>query len=455
MEFIESLPSRPTSYSSDSQVAGELVQAFLAPPPEQGRDLKGLLQKLDGAIDCALETAGPGYMAYIPGGGLYTSALAEFYARSTNRYGGNAFPAPALTALEESVLRWMAQDVCGLPKGSTGLLTTGGSMATFSAVVTAREDRLEEEFTQGTVYVGVHAHHSVRKAARLAGISARNIRVVPSGENLRMDVRVAAEMIRRDRAAGRCPFLLVGSAGTTDTGTVDPLPALADLAAEERLWFHVDAAYGGFFRLTERGRRQLAGTERADSVTLDPHKSLFLPFGTGALVVRDPTKLYAAHEGTGSYLQDLTSEGGLPNYAHMGPELTRETRGLRVWLPLHVHGVSAFREALDEKLNLAERVHDRLSGLPGLEVPWHPDLSIVAFRVRPRDSGAAAAEAADEATRELLMKINNDPRVLISSTVVDGRQTLRVCIIIHRTHEDRVDELLDIIEEHCPVTDVK
>ncbi|MFJ2647992.1 pyridoxal phosphate-dependent decarboxylase family protein [Streptomyces sp. NPDC087420] len=445
MDFVESLPDRPTGNTTDPQETADLVKSFLAEPPEEAGDLTALLDRLERAVECSLETAGPGYLAYVPGGGLYSSALAEFYTRAVNRYGSLAMVAPALTALEESVLRWMARDVCGLPEGSTGLLTTGGSMATFSAVVAARHQRLGEDLTGGTAYVTAYAHHSVAKAARLAGIAARNVRTVPCTADLRMDTEAAAAMISADRAAGLRPFLLVGSAGTTGTGAVDPLPALAGLAEREDLWFHVDAAYGGFFRLTERGRRRLAGTERADSVTLDPHKTLFLPFGTGALVVRDPATLYAAHEGTGDYLQDLGSADGLPNYAHLGPELTHEVRGLRAWIPLHLHGVAAFRDALDEKLDLAERVHDRLAGLPALEVPWRPELSTVAFRVRPRDSGADAVEEADRATRHLLDRINDDPRVLLSSTVADGRQTIRVCVVVHRTHADRIDGLLDRI----------
>lgn len=445
ISLIEGLPERPTDNTTGAAATAALVKSFLAAPPEQPGDLKELLDRLDDAADCAYETAGPGYLAYVPGGGLYSSALAEFYARGINRYGSLAFAAPALAALEESVLRWMAQDVCGLPEGSTGLLTTGGSMATFSAVVAARHEHLGEDLADGTVYVTRYTHHSVAKAARLAGLKARNVRIVPCDENLRMDPDAAAAMIDADRKAGLRPFLLVASAGTTDTGTVDPLPALADLAERENLWFHVDAAYGGFFRLTERGRRQLVGTERADSVTLDPHKTLFLPFGTGALVVRDPAKLYAAHEGTGDYLQDLGASGGLPNYAHMGPELTHEVRGLRAWIPLHLHGVSAFREALDEKLDLAERTHAVLSGIPALEVPQRPDLSTVAFRIRPRDGSADAATQADQATRGLLARINDDPRVLLSSTVIEGRQTIRICIVVHRTHADRIDEVLDLI----------
>jgi aromatic-L-amino-acid decarboxylase len=185
--------------------------------------------------------------------------------------------------------------------------------------------------------------------------------------------------------------------------------------------------------------------ECADSVTLDPHKTLFLPYGTGALVVRDPAELFAAHEGTGDYLQDVGPTGGLPNYAHIGPELTHEVRGLRAWLPLHLHGVAAFRDALDEKLDLAEQVYDKLAAVPSLQLPWRPDLSTVVFRVRPRDTSAAALAAADEATRRLLERVNTNGRVLLSSTVLGGRQTIRICIVIHRTHSDRVAEAIDLI----------
>jgi aromatic-L-amino-acid decarboxylase len=260
-----------------------------------------------------------------------------------------------------------------------------------------------------------------------------------------MDPHAAAAMIRADRDAGLRPFLLVANAGTTDTGTIDPLPQLAALARREDMWFHIDAAYGGFFRLTARGEERLAGVEQADSVTLDPHKTLFLPFGTGALVVRDIAALRAAHDGTGSYLQDTGAAGSVPDSAHLGPELTHEIRGLRAWLPLHLHGVDAFREALDEKLDLAEHVHDTLSGVPGLEVPQRPDLSTVVFRVRPADGSRAAAERADEAGRRLLEQINGHRRVVLSSTIVDNRYTLRVCVVSHRTHRDRIAEALDII----------
>jgi aromatic-L-amino-acid decarboxylase len=444
-EFTAGVAGRPVDNVTDPARSSELVSSFLEAPPERSGDFAGLLDRLTEATDCAMETAGPGFLAGVPGGGLYVSALAEFYTRAVNRYGTMAATAPAMVAMEEGMLRWLAQHVCGLPAGSTGLLTTGGSLANFSAVVTARHTKLGEEITDGTLYVTEYTHHSVTKAARLAGIPARRVRVVPCDDDLRMDLVAAAEMIRHDRRLGLHPFLLVGSAGTTDTGTIDPLPGMADLAQRNGLWFHVDAAYGGFFRLTERGRDRLAGMELADSVTLDPHKTLFLPFGTGALVVREPACLAAAHEGAGNVQQDVSPHETLPDYSFLGPELTREVRGLRVWLPLHLYGVDAFRAALDEKLDLAELVHDKLATVSSLEMVARPELSTVAFRVRPSNGSAIAAARADQATRGLIERINARGPVLVLSTVVRHSVVIRLCVTSHRTHVDHVMAALDII----------
>jgi aromatic-L-amino-acid/L-tryptophan decarboxylase len=440
IDFVAGLPDRPANTAD--QAPDELVRELLAPPPEGPGDLAALLDRVERAAAYAFETAGPGYLAYIPGGGLFASAVADLYARVTNRYVGLAAPAPALAALEHSVVRWLA-GLCGLPEGSGGLLVPGGSIANFSAVIAARHAGLGDDLAAGTLYVSAQTHQSVAKAARLAGIPAAGLRIVPCTPDLRMDVAAAAGMVAADRAAGRRPFLLVGSAGTTNTGAVDPLPELAALARRNGMWFHVDGAYGGMFRLTDRGRERMRGMEHADSVTLDPHKTLFLPYGTGALVVRDPARLAAAHESGGHYLQDLAAGDELPDYAHLGPELTRDPRGLRVWLPLHLYGVAAFRAALDEKLDLAELAHGKLAAEPLLEVPWSPELSTVAFRMRA--SGVDGTAAADAASRRLLERINAGRRIFLSSTVIDGRYTLRLCIVSHRTHAERIAEAVDII----------
>ena len=226
------------------------------------------------------------------------------------------------------------------------------------------------------------AHVSLSKAARIAGLPRRALRIVPTDDQLRMDPDALRAMIREDRAAGARPFLVVPSSGTTNTGAIDPMDAVAAVAAPEGLWMHVDGAYGGFFILTERGRERFAGIERADSVTLDPHKGLFLPYGTGSLAVRDGEALRAAHHESAAYLQDVDVEGDMPNFTEYTPELSRDVRGLRVWLPLKLHGVAAFREALDEKLDLAAYVARRPGGRPAYRRP------VAAAAHRGRRSGS-------------------------------------------------------------------
>ncbi|MFD4676163.1 pyridoxal phosphate-dependent decarboxylase family protein [Lentzea sp. NPDC058450] len=282
----------------------------------------------------------------------------------------------------------------------------------------------------GTIYVTAHTHHCVAKAAHITGFPAERIRVVPTGTDLRMDVAQARTMITEDRAHGLRPFLIVGTAGATSTGVVDPLDDIATLAEEESLWFHADGAYGGAFQLTDRGRTTLNGITRADSIAWDPHKSLFLPYGTGVLLVRNEARLRAAHVADGDYLQDLDHGTGLPDYADLGPELTREFRGLRVWLPLHLHGVAAFREALDEKHDLANHLRAELAKIDGIEV-LRSDLTVVVFR------------SAD--SERLLKDINGSGRFFVSSTRLDGQFTLRMCVLSHRTHREHVDEVIDLV----------
>jgi aromatic-L-amino-acid/L-tryptophan decarboxylase len=433
-DFIDGLPDAPATNVDDGK---DGFAQYLLPPGEEPGELGELLDRFRKAAAVAVETAGPRYMAYVGGGGLFTSALAEMVARALNRYTTLSSFAPALVALEESTLRWLCREF-ELPETAGGVTTTGGSLATLVAMVAARHDRLGDDFASGTLYVTAHTHRCLAKAARLVGLPAAAIRTVPTTADLRMDPEAAAQMIARDRARGMRPFLLVASAGTTSTGAVDPIADLARLARAEGLWYHVDAAYGGFFQLTERGRARFAGIEHADSVVLDPHKGLFLPHGTGILLARNPAAVRAAHAVDGAYLQDLGADRPLPDYAELGPELTRDYRGLRVWLPLHLHGIRAFRQALDEKLDLAAWACRELSADPALELPWEPELSTVAFRLR-------GDESTDRDNQRLLEQIHASGRLYLSSTRIDGRQLLRLCIISHRTHRPDVEDAVGII----------
>jgi aromatic-L-amino-acid decarboxylase len=237
-----------------------LVERMLRPPEEDPTELGALLDTFQDAAEHALDTAGPGYLAYFPAGGLFSSAFAELLAQAYNRFTAVAELAPALVALEHGVMRWLAEQF-GLPDTAIGVMTTGGSMATLAAMVAARDDKLGEDIASGTIYVTEHTHYCVAKAARIAGIRAHQLRTVPVTD-LRMDPVQARSMIAADRARGRRPFLLVGTAGSTSAGTIDPMLELAELTCQEDLWFHVDAAYGGGFSV-DRPRVGAARRDRA------------------------------------------------------------------------------------------------------------------------------------------------------------------------------------------------
>jgi aromatic-L-amino-acid decarboxylase len=433
VDYLRTVPDAPASSFEGAEAAAE---AHRESPPETGGEFPPLVDLVDTIASHSANNASPGFLAYIPGGGLFASSLADLLSTTIDRYVNLWGEAPVAAQVEYNVVRWLC-DLFDFPSESRGVLTSGGSMANFSAIVAARKNHLPENFLSGTLYVSEHVHASVTKAAMLAGFPVRNVRAVAADPSLRMDVDALRRGIEEDRDAGQTPFAVIATAGTTNTGAIDPLSSIADLAAEEGLWLHVDAAYGGFFQLTDRGRERFRGIERADSITLDPHKGLFLPYGTGALIVRDGAKLRDAHHvGTSAYLQDLAADAHIPNFAEYSAELSRDFRGLRVWFPLKLHGVGAFREALDEKLDLAQHLYEALKAEPELELPWQPDLTVVPFRLRDGD---------EQANRRLLSAINESRRVFLSSTVLDGRFTLRACILSHRTHRDRIDECVEIV----------
>ncbi len=414
----------------------KLARSLREPLPEHGVAFEALLAQLfQRVIPASLNTASPGYLAYIPGGGLFHAAVADLIADATNRYVGLWMAAPALVQLEVNVLAWFAE-ILGMPAETGGVLTSGGSLANFTAIVAARRSRLPPAFQAGVLYVSDQVHHSITKAAHLAGFLPDHVRSIRCDNAHRIRIDELERAIERDRAEGLVPFLVVGSAGTTSTGAIDDLGALADVAAREKLWLHVDAAYGGFFALTTRGKQALAGIERADSVTLDPHKSLFLPYGTGCLLVRSREALKRAHETTSAYLPPMQTETDLVDFCELSPELSRDARGLRVWLPLKMHGASAFRDALDEKLDLARFAADELRRIPGVEIAAEPVLSLLAFRYCPR---GVEDERLDALNRRLASLVNQRQRVLLTGATVEGRFLVRICILSFRTHKDRVD----------------
>jgi len=450
IDHIATLPEQPACGDLDPQRVREVCRAMREPSPEAGTALEPLLDSLfSDWIPRSFTAPGPGYLAFIPGGGLFPAALADFLAAATNRYTGVWQAAPALVQLEANALEWL-RDWMDFPPDTRGLFTTGGSMATFNAIVCGRERYLGADIRRGVLYTSDQAHHSILKSAKLAGVMPDRVRVIDSDDRYRMRVDRLADAIAADRRAGLTPFAVVSSAGTTNTGAVDPLDAIADLCAAEQVWHHVDAAYGAFFYLLEEMRGVLAGLPRADSLTLDPHKGMFLPYGTGALLVRDGAALRAAHEATAAYLPAMPHPDDFYDPSQHSPELSRGFPGLRVWLCVKLFGAAAFRAAIAEKRALTLDAARRVAALPGIVMDAEPELSLFAFHVtRP----GASLDDENAMTRALMERTTARGRVMVTGASTRGRYLGRVCVLSFRTHAERIDALIedfDVVLRHMP-----
>jgi glutamate/tyrosine decarboxylase-like PLP-dependent enzyme len=437
--FLDSIYDLPAYVVPDGNDAGILD----SPISESPLKIDALLELLRNHVDRpGLNPASGGHLGYIPGGGIYLSALGDYLADVTNRYAGIMFAGPGAVRIENLLTDWMAE-IVGYPKGAGGNLTSGGSIANLAGIVAAREASglKSKEFERSTIYLTEQAHHSVDKAIRIAGLKECLLRHVPTDRQHRMDAASLERSIAEDRQQGLHPWLVIASAGTTDTGAVDPLDAIAGIANARKLWFHVDGAYGAFFVLSDEANGILKGMEKSDSLVMDPHKGLFLPYGSGAVLVRERKSLYDAFWYQANYLQDARRSDNELSPADLSPELTKHFRGLRLWLPLKLLGLAPFRAALGEKLLLARYFHGRISEVPGFEVGPFPDLSVVTFRYIPKRGDPNAFN------QKLVQGVQRDGRVFLSSTLLNGTFILRVAILCFRTHRETVDLTIDILRE--------
>ncbi len=452
-EHLDTLDQQPSKNSPPTDdVIEKLVEEISQPIPREPAKLNTLLDSLfNDYIPVSFNTPGSGYLAYIPGGGLPESTIGDLIAGLTNRYSSVWQAAPAMAQIESTVVRWFC-DMIGYPTNGGGFLTTGGSIANLGAVIAARVKTLGDDFRLGRIYTSNQAHHCVNKAAFMAGFPKSNLRTVQVNEDQTIDTEALQKMIDSDRAAGFQPMMVIANAGTTNTGAVDDLMALRKICDSENTWMHVDAAYGGFFMLTETGKQQMKGIESADSVVLDPHKGLFLPYGTGCLLVKNREDLLPAFSFTSEYMPSMTGDRHREDFCEISPELSRDNRGLRIWLPLKLHGIGVFEKLLQEKLDLTnwatarltdigQQIHEQHESVT-LDIVAPPQLSIVAFRLNESDRDL---QQNNELNRRWLEEINSVGDVMMTATTLDGMYVLRICVLSFRTHIDRMQKALQII----------
>jgi len=388
-----------------------------------------------------IKPASGGHIGYIPGGGIYTAALADYLVDITNEYAGMYFGSPGAVALENKLIDWM-KSVFGFPETAIGNLTSGGSIANLIALTAARDKHKikSNNITNSVIYVSEQVHHCINKALRIIGLEDVIIRHVKLDSFSRIITEDLASKINNDKAEGLNPFLVIASAGTTDTGAVDPLKEIGDIAEANNLWYHIDGAYGGFFILTQQKNALLKGIESADSLVIDPHKGLFLPYGLGAVLVKDKASVYHSHHYIANYMLDAIS-GEMPvNPADVSPELTKHFRGLRLWLPLQLHGIEPFIACLEEKLLLTAYFRKRLEEI-GFKLGPEPDLSVSYFWF-PITNGD------ENVFNKLLMKeIHADGEIFLSSTIINKKFVIRMAILSFRTKIHTIDKAINMIDK--------
>ena len=445
-QFLNNVENIKAFNISDTKGIGLLD----SPISETGIGIDEALSLIEENVDTpGLNPASGGHIAYIPGGGIYISALGDYLADVFNRYSGVFYASPGAVRMENMLIRWMC-DLVGYPPNASGNLTTSGSLANMIAVVVARDGRniKSADVTRSVIYLSEQTHHSVDKAINVAGLGECIVRHLPLDDRYKIKPEELESQILKDKLESLNPFLVVASAGTTNTGSIDPLVPIGEIAKRHGLWYHIDAAYGGFFILTDEGKEKLKGLDFADSLIIDPHKGLFLPYGLGVVLVKNVNDLKRSYRFDAHYMQDAFAGPDELSPAELSPELTKHFRGLRLWLPLKLHGVGPFRACLEEKLLLAKYFHQEVQKL-GFESKLEPELSVVTYRWIPKNGDANAFNKA------LLDAVVADGRVFISSTMLNGEYTLRFACLAFRTHLKTVDTLLEVLKENVEVLEAR
>lgn len=405
---------------------------------------------LDRAVNQILPEAAridhPRFFAFIPSAPVWGAVLGHVLATGFNVFQGTWLASAGPSRVEVQVTDWFRRWL-EMPEGAGGVLTSGGSVANLMAVVMARE--LAGNPERPVVYLSDQGHASLRRGSRLAGIPAEGIRTLPTDDSLRISPAAVGRAIDEDRERGRTPILICANGGATNTGRVDPLDELADVARDRGVRLHVDAAYGGFAVLTDRGRRALAGIGRADTVTLDPHKWLFQPFECGGLMARDPAELVRVFGERADYLQDTELGDTQVNFGDRGVQLSRSFRALGIWMTLEMCGLDALRRGIAHGMDLAERAQGRIESSAELRLLSAASLGIVLYRWDP---GGMAPGQVDRANRRIQEQIVQSGLAMVSSTRLDGRYALRLCILNFRTGWDDVEAVLERVEALGPVS---
>lgn len=430
----------------------EVIGLFEEPLPEEPEDVDRVLEQVgERVFGTMTRSMGPRYFGYITGGGNQVAVLAEMIKASINQNNLKWHSSPASTEMERLVMRWVAE-FTGYPAASAGVLLSGGSVANFNCLAVARKVKspvdVSEEGMYGsrpmTVYVSEEGHSSFDKAADMLGIGRRYLRKIPVDRELRIDLEALERCIDRDKNAGLHPICAIGVAGTTNSGAVDDLEGVADICDKHDLWYHVDAAYGGPAARVAGVSSLFRGLDRADSLVVNPHKWMYVPFEAGGALVKNPDHLRATFSTVPDYLKSDRVDDGRTDLMEYNLPLTKEFKALKVWMTLKTYGARRIRQAIRDDIDRARLLSKLVEEHPRLEMTAPAPLSIACFRYNP---GGLSEEELNRVNDRIVRKVEEDGRVFLTGTRIRGISSLRACFINHRTRESDVRLLTEVIAE--------
>jgi glutamate/tyrosine decarboxylase-like PLP-dependent enzyme len=437
IDHFATLRDRPANAVGSRRALASLIDT---PPPERGQPAEEILARLESAVFANTgHVDHPRFFAFVPGPNNFVSAMGEALGAAHNVFAGSWLEGSGAAQLELTTLDWLRQ-FCGLPEGAAGLFVSGGSMANLTALAVARRARLDDRPEGAVVYCSDQTHSSVERALRVLGFAGRQVRKIASDDAFRLPMKELARQVSADRAAGLRPFAAVANAGTTNTGAVDPLEALADFCRREGVWLHADGAYGAAAMLCDRGRALLRGIEGVDSLSLDPHKWLFQPFECGCVLVREGALLEETFRILPDYLKDIHPGEDEVNFCDRGIQLTRGFRALKLWFSMQVFGVAEFRRAVERGFEVAETFERLLGARPRFEIVTPAQMGILTFRYVPESGDIDHFNAA------LARRIDQDGYLMLSTTMLRGRTVLRMCTINPRTTDEEIATVVERIE---------
>ena len=435
--LVEHFDGQPTQRVAAKGVRAELESRLRESVPEEPASPDDVLKQLEEDVfSHMLQVDHPRFFAFVPSPGNNVGALADALASGMNAFVGTWLGASGPAQVELVTIDWLRQ-ICCLPDGAGGIFVSGGSVANLIALAAARHATLGEDTAHAIAYFSDQTHFAVERGLRVLGFAPAQLRRLPSDDRFRLVPAELERAIREDRSAGRRPFCVIANAGTTNTGAVDPLPVLREICSRESLWLHADGAYGAAGMLSGTGRALLDGLPQVDSLALDPHKWLFQPFEIGCVLVRDAGLLRSTFQVRPEYLKDALPTEDEVNLSDYGVQLTRSFRALKLWMSLKVFGLSAFREAVDWGIRLAEIAEGRLRSSGKWEIVSPAQLAIVAFRYAGGD---------DAVNLRIIDRMYDDGFAFLSSTILCERPALRLCTINPRTTEADILETIDRLE---------